>query len=97
MTDAHYALMKMCNLMGMLAYGVIASGNIKTTLGKLLIYLKVFSEIHNYSLRECLNLAYSKVEKNKDVLFNGRLISEEDKQYNEANDVVQFNIKSRVK
>lgn len=97
MTDAHYALMEMCNLIGGLAYGVTTSACVSATLGKLLIYLKVFAEIHNYSLRECLNLAYSKVEKNTELLFNGRLISNDDKQYIEANEVIQFNIRSRDK
>ena len=87
--NRRYVLTIMTQHLAKLAHNIVKQEEIKINMGYLLIYVICLTEILNYSLTECLEIAYNDITSKKGVMFNGSFINETDERYKTAVSVLK--------
>lgn len=83
-TNRRYVLKIMTQHLGKFTHNIVMDEDIGANMGYLFIYLTALTKILHYSLRDCLEIAYSDVTAHKGVMFDGTFIKETDERYETA-------------
>ena len=68
--EADHLITVIVDYMGQLADNVLGVKDIKTSAGYILIYLIALTKVLNHSFKDCFEQAYSKLKKNKEIIFD---------------------------
>ena len=79
----------LADYLGKLAENILNNRDIKVSVGYILIYLTALTRVLNYCFRDCLEKAYSRVKRNKDIMFDGNYVGMKDEKYAEAKSLVK--------
>ena len=90
--EAEHLVNVIADYIGRLAEDILNDRDIKTNVGYILIYLTALTRVLNYSFRECFEKAYSRVKKNKDIMFDGNYVGMKDEKFAEAKNLVKNRI-----
>ena len=88
-TEAYHLINVLADYLGKLAENILNNRDIKVSVGYILIYLTALTRVLNYCFRDCLEKAYSRVKRNKDIMFDGNYVGMKDEKYAEAKSLVK--------
>ena len=86
---AYHLINVLADYLGKLAENILNNRDIKVSVGYILIYLTALTRVLNYCFRDCLEKAYSRVKRNKDIMFDGNYVGMKDEKYAEAKSLVK--------
>ncbi len=82
--NRRFVMMTATQYLGGLNKNILMKQNIKENMGYLFVYLIALTEVFNYSVRDCLELAYNNLLAKKGIMFDGSFIEETDEKYQTA-------------
>ncbi|SFE11178.1 hypothetical protein [Nitrosomonas sp. Nm166] len=82
--NRRFVMMTATQYLGGLNRNILMREDIKANMGYLFIYLAALARVFNYSVLDCLEVAYNNLLEKKGIMFDGSFIEETDEKYQTA-------------
>ena len=89
LVNHRFVMMAATQYLGNLNKNILMHEDIKANMGYLFIYLATLAKISNYSMFDCLEVAYNNLLEKKGIMFDGSFIEETDEKYQTAVTIVK--------